>query len=98
MVVLNAAENGQCDQFAAGRRFLEQLGIGVGYGRCRLRRACPVVVFDELPDDPPNLGGVEEDEVVERIFTQRAMESLDACIRVRSVVGRGQSLDAHRHP
>jgi hypothetical protein len=97
IVVLNAAENRQRDQFAAGRRLLEELGIGVGYGMCRLRRACPVVEFDELPDDPPNVGCVEEDEVVERIFTQRAMESLDARIRVRSVVRRGQSLDVHRH-
>jgi hypothetical protein len=57
---------------------------------CRLRGACPIVVFDKLPDDPPNVGGAKEDEVVERIFTQRAMESLDARIRVRSVVRRGQ--------
>ncbi len=109
IVVLNAAENRQRDQFAADRRLLEQFGIGIGYGMYSeallessafsppLRRACPVVVFDELPDDPPNVGGVEEYEVVERIFTQRAMESLDARIRVRSVVRHGQSLDVHRH-
>ena len=71
IVVLNTAENRQRDQFAAGRRLLEELGIGGGYGMHSeaplppLRRACPVVVFDELPDDPPNVGGVEEDEVVE---------------------------------
>ena len=57
IVVLNAAENRQRDQFAADRRLLEQFGIGIGYGMCRLRRACPVVVFDELPDDPPNVSG-----------------------------------------
>ncbi len=32
IVVLNAAENRQRDQFAAGRRLLRQLGIGVGDG------------------------------------------------------------------
>ncbi len=32
IVVLNAAENRQRDQFAADRRLLEQFGIGIGYG------------------------------------------------------------------
>ena len=96
IVVLNSAENRQRDQFAARRRLLEQLGIGVGDGMYRLRRARPVVVFDELPDDPANVGGVEEDEVIERILAQRAVKSLDVRIRVRSVARRGQSLDVHR--
>ncbi len=97
IVVLNAAENRQRDQFAADCRLLEQFGIGIGYGMCRPRRACPVVVFDEFPDHPPDVGAAEEDEVVERILTQCAMESLDVCIRIWSVVRRGQSLDVHRH-
>jgi hypothetical protein len=47
---------------------VEEFGIGVGYRMCRLGRACPVVVFDELPRNAPNVAGVEEDEVVERVF------------------------------
>ena len=59
-------------------------------------RGVPVVVFDELPGHTPNVCGVEEDEVVERIFTQRTMKSLDVRIRIRGVVGRGKSLNGHR--
>ena len=68
IVVLHAAENQQRDQFAAGQRPVGQLGVGVGYGMCRLRRACPVVVFDELSRYAPNVAGAQEDEVVERVF------------------------------
>ncbi len=60
---------------------------------CSLRGACPVVVFDELPGHTPNVRGVEEDEMVERILTQRAMKSLDVRIRIRGVVGRRKSLN-----
>ncbi len=50
---------------------------------CRLRGPCPVVVFDELPGHTPNVSGVEEDEMVEGILTQRPMKSLDVRIRIR---------------
>ena len=66
--MLDAAKNRQRDQLATGRRPLEQLGIGVGYRMRRLRGTRPVVVFDEFPDHPPNVGAAEEDEVVERVF------------------------------
>ncbi len=62
----------------------------------RLRGACPVVVFDELPGHTPNVCGVEEDEMVERILTQRAMKSLDVRIRIRGVLWRRKSLHGHR--
>ena len=68
IVVLNAAKHGQADQIAARRWLLDQLGIGVGYGMCRLRGARAVVVFGEFPDDPSNVGGIEKDEVIERVF------------------------------
>jgi hypothetical protein len=42
----------------------------------RLRRACVVVELDELPRHALNVPGVQEDEVVERIFAQRTMKSL----------------------
>ena len=88
IVVLNAAKHGQGDQLATGYRLLDQLGIGIGYGMCRLRRARAVVVFDEFSDGSPNVGGIEKDEVIERIFAQRAMESLDVGVRIRGVIRR----------
>ena len=63
---------------------------------CSLRGARAVVVFDELSRHAPNVAGVEEDEVIERILAQRAVKSLDVWIRARSVARRGQSLDVHR--
>ncbi len=62
---------------------------------CRPRGPCPVVVFDELPRHTPNVRGVEEDEMIERLLTQRAMKSLDVRIRIRGMVRRGYPLDAH---
>ncbi len=69
--------------------FVDQLRIGVRDGMCSLRGACPVVVFDELPGHTPNVCGVEEDEMVERILTQRAMKSLD----MRILAGAEKSND-----
>ncbi len=56
---------------------------------CRLRRTGVVVVFDELPRHARNVAGVQEDKVIERVFAQRTMKSLDVRIRNRAWSGVG---------
>ncbi len=60
---------------------------------CRLRRACAIIELYKLPCHALNVPGIQEDEVIESVFAQRTMKSLDVCIRIRGVVRRGHSLD-----
>jgi hypothetical protein len=63
---------------------------------CRLRRPGAVIEFDELPRHALNVPGVQEDEVIERVFAQRTTKSLDMWIRIGGVERRGHPLDVHR--
>ena len=80
VVVLNPTEHGQRNELALRRRRLCQLWIRVRDPVNRLRWAGPIVILDESRHDFADVFNAKEDEVVQSVFPQRAVESLHVCV------------------
>lgn len=95
VVVLDAAEDGQCHARACLRRWPLQFGVRIWDPVNRLRRPGPVVILNVPRDDVTDVIDAEEDEVIRSLAPQRPHEAFDMRRRIgRSVRGR-QSLDSH---
>ncbi len=95
IIVLNSAEDGQGYERPVLRRWLQQFGIGIGNGMGRLGGTCAVVVASEFAHHSSNVVLVEEDEVIQRVFSKCTVKSLDVGIGIGRTVRRRQALNTH---
>jgi hypothetical protein len=95
VVVLNSTEHGERNQLPAFRRWYHQFRTRLWDSVQRLRRPSAVVEFNVFSDYSIYVATVEEDEVVQRLFSERTVPPLKTCVCVGSPIWCGDSRYVH---